>query len=124
MRSSSGRSWLDIEEPGPLDFALYVRDSLGLDVDSGHAAPSRVPATDLPDHSGLLKPGQAARAAAAWPRWWRSLLAQSVQDEYRMRSGVGALDAAVSAMPEDEHNSWMPAFRMAHRAESGSNSPS
>lgn len=65
-----------VHDPRP--FALFVRDSLRLDVrDEPSAPPPLEP--PVPDHRDVLTAAERARAAEQWPAWWRATLAHGAR---------------------------------------------
>lgn len=79
MRSAGSVSWRFAEgiEQTPL-VALFVRDTLDLDVPAGLAIPPRLEG-ELPDLSSLLDLERRASAATGWAGWWQAIAALDIR---------------------------------------------
>lgn len=74
----SGSWWFtEAIEQAPLA-ALFVRDTVGLDVPTGGVIPPQLEGR-LPNNSHLLDPRTRAAAAAAWTGWWEAVLTQDIR---------------------------------------------
>jgi len=72
MRMAGSESWRfahDIDQS--LHCLLYLRDTLGLEVDDEPGNPPRL-VGDIPQRSQLLDREATTAAAAQWPSWWRA----------------------------------------------------
>jgi len=75
MQQEGSESWRfahDIDQM--LHAVLYVRDSLGLDVEEARSIPPRL-AGDVPDRSILLDSDARHEGARDWPHWWSNAVA-------------------------------------------------
>ena len=88
MRRAGSESWRfaqDIDQT--LHALLYVRDTLGLDVEEARDIPPRL-AGDLPDRSNLLDANARREAGRDWSAWWHSAV------EAQAKTQLGAPGAA------------------------------
>jgi hypothetical protein len=67
---------------GYLETALFVRDAAGLPVEPDPSVPPRLTG-DVPDHSGVLAPGDRIAAARQWLSWWHRLTRQAAAEGQR-----------------------------------------
>ncbi len=88
MRFAGSASWRFAEgiEQAPV-VALFVRDTLDLDVPAGRVIPPRL-AGEFPDHSTLLDGHRRAEAGAAWTGWWQAVVALDVRGHQGPPTGV------------------------------------
>jgi len=80
---------------GYLHTALFVRDAARLPVAPSADIPPRL-ASDVPDHAGVLPPGERAAAGQQWVIWWRRLVGQAAREA---RQSVTSLPAGTD--PDD-----------------------
>jgi hypothetical protein len=93
----SAPSWrmaVDVDEG--LNFALYVRDGCGLEVD-GDRLPGHL-AASVPDLGARLAGEQRSAAARDWPGWW----AQLVEDRRRVSGEVAPVPPLPPAFVDPE----------------------
>jgi hypothetical protein len=76
MRFAGRPSWrLSVGDEDLLEVALWVRDALGLPIDSADVPP---PLADSPPRSSVLDGEDLAVVGRDWLDWWRALLALQV----------------------------------------------
>ena len=124
MRQEGSESWRfahDIDQV--LHAVLYVRDSLGLDVEEARAIPPRL-AGDVPDRSNLLNSVARHEVARDWPHWWSKAVAvrgttelgpRDAQKEAWLRE-IGARHNLVADPPDWSSLSGQPALQDAARS--------
>lgn len=109
----SAPSWrmaVDVDEG--LNFALYVRDGCGLEVD-GDRLPGHL-AASVPDLGARLAGEQRSAAARDWPGWW----AQLVEDRRRVSGEVAPVPPLPPAFVDPEEfgsSAGRPALQAACR---------
>jgi len=103
MRFAGSASWRFAEgiEQAPV-VALFVRDTLGLEVPAESVIPPRLDG-DLPDYSALVAAEQRSAAGAAWTGWWQEVVAQDVR---RQQGPPASVDQRV----------WLRQWATEHRA--------
>ena len=81
MREAGQASWRFAHGIDQLStIALFVRDTLGLDVGSHPLNPPSL-ADELPDLSDRLDPERRAMAATAWIDWWQEILTVEIDQK-------------------------------------------
>jgi len=77
VRRAQSISWRFAESIDQLPLvALFVRDTLRLEVPAGGVIPPRLEG-EVPDHSSLLAPVRRDAAGTGWTGWWQEVLARA-----------------------------------------------
>ncbi len=100
MRNDGEPSWeLHLDEPYVLLFALYLRDTLGLDSQGSPLTPPLFPA--VPVHTASMP--EKEKLARQWSDWWQKLLSEYLRNPRELDRNEGYYSpefAALEPTPE------------------------